>query len=302
MGRKLAVMEVERFAIHDGPGIRTTVFLQGCPLHCRWCANPESLDIGVHLLYQSEKCVGCGACFRVCEHEAISFKNDRPIFHREKCIKCRKCADVCLQNAIHFSGELMEINNIMDLVLRDKDYYDNSGGGITVSGGEAFLQFEGFMELLQECKRHSLHTAVETCGQYSLEKLKAAMPLVNIFLFDLKHTDPMKLHDYTGGCLDQILTNIRYIADKDPERLVLRIPVLPDFNFNKQTMNSIFDIAVEYGISNVHLLPYHTLGLSKYNQLGLTYGFKAKKSLLKADLIPYKKIGEDKGLNIQIGG
>ena len=302
MQKKLSIMEIERFAIHDGPGIRTTVFLQGCPLHCLWCANPESQKIGMHLLYFAHKCVGCGACYRACQYEAISFENERPVFHREKCVQCRKCEEVCIPNAIHFSGEVMEISDIVDRILRDKEYYKNSGGGVTISGGEAFVQFEGFMELLKQCKEHKIHTAVETCGQYSTEKIREVMPLVDLFLFDLKHTNAQKLYEYTGGDLDQILANIQYVASTDPTKIIIRVPVLPGFNFDEQSLEDMFDKIVEYGIKNVHLLPYHTLGVNKYEQLGRPYTFASTTSVMKEELVPYKKLGESKGLRVQIGG
>ncbi len=302
MSKYLSIMEIERFAIHDGPGIRTTVFLQGCPLHCRWCANPESHKIGVHLMYLSNKCIGCGACYEACNYSAISFVNNRPVFHREKCVACKECERVCLQDAIHFSGEMLSIEQIMEVILRDKDYYVNSGGGVTVSGGEAFVQFEGLMELLKQCREQGIHTAIETCGQYSVEKLKQALPLLDLVLFDLKHTDPEKLFEYTGGNLEQILGNIKYIASVDPGRIIIRVPVIPHFNFDLQSIEKILDTVKELGILEVHLLPYHTLGINKYEQLGRKYELKAKKSLLKKDLEPYRLLGESKGLTVKVGG
>lgn len=302
MEKKLVVMEIERFAIHDGPGIRTTVFLKGCPLRCKWCANPESQNIQVQLLYNAKKCVGCGACFRACKSEAISFEGGRPIFHRDKCHLCKSCEEVCMTNAIRFSGKLMHIDEIVDIVLKDLDYYKSSDGGVTISGGEPFFQFSGFMALLKKCKEKGLHTAVETCGQYPTEQLKMAEPFIDLYLFDLKHLNPHKLFEYTGGDLKQILNNVRYISNIDPGKIIIRVPVIPGFNFDKESLNAIFNVAYAYGILNVHLLPYHTLGIDKYEQLGLTYDLEATKSLTKEELSIYKKCGEKKGLKIQIGG
>lgn len=302
MEKKISVMEIERFAIHDGPGIRTTVFLQGCPLRCLWCANPESQVIGKHLLYFENKCVGCGACAKACQYEAITFENNKPSFHREKCVQCLKCEEACPQNAIRFSGEEMTADDIMSVILRDKDYYENSGGGVTISGGEPFFQFEGFIELLKKCKESLIHTAVETCGQTSLDKIKQAIPYLDLFLFDLKHTNSQKLKEYTGGDLNLILGNIKYIASIDPKKIIIRVPVIPEFNYDEETLSSIFNIALDCGIEKVHLLPYHVLGLSKYEQLGKPYEFKCKKSLYKEDLLIFKKLDEGKGLSVQIGG
>lgn len=299
---KVSIMEIERFAIHDGPGIRTTIFLQGCPLHCPWCANPESQVIGTHLMYDRKKCVGCGMCYSVCEDSAITFQDGRPVFHRENCTGCRKCSEVCVQNAIKISGEKKTVKEIIDVVLRDKDYYDNSGGGVTVSGGEPFVQFEGLTEIFKQCKEYNLHTAVETCGQVSRSKISTIFPLIDLFLFDVKHINKEKLKETTGGDLDLILGNLRYIAHLDPSRVIIRVPVLPGFNYEKDVICDIYYLALECGIKTVHLLPYHTLGKNKYYQLGREYTFACDSILNKTDLIPLKELGESMGLNIKIGG
>jgi pyruvate formate lyase activating enzyme len=297
-----SVMEIERFAIHDGPGIRTLVFLQGCPLQCLWCANPESQTIGEHLMYYKNKCVGCGLCAKVCENSAITFRDGRPQFHREKCIHCRRCENNCPQAAIRFSGKRMSIDEIMEIVLRDKDYYDNSGGGITISGGEPFVQFDAFLELLKRGKVQGLHTAVETCGQTSIEKIKEAEPLLDLFLFDLKHVDEDKFNKCTGGDLKQILKNLGWIARVNSEKIILRVPVIPGFNNDYYTLCKILEKARDYEIKNVHLLPYHTLGLAKYEQLGLDYKLGQMNSITKDELVEYEIIGGKLGLSVKIGG
>ncbi|MBU3113323.1 glycyl-radical enzyme activating protein [Clostridium lacusfryxellense] len=296
------VMEIERFAIHDGPGIRTLVFLQGCPLHCLWCANPESQAIGEHLMYYKNKCVKCGDCGSVCKNSAITFENDSPKFHRDKCTHCRQCEKSCLQHAIQFSGKTMNANEIMEVVLRDKDYYENSGGGITISGGEPFVQFDIFLELLKKSKAQGLHTAVETCGQTSIDKIKEAEPFLDLFLFDFKHIDEDKFHKYTGGDIKLILQNLKYIASVNAEKIILRIPVIPGFNNDNDTLYKMFEKACEYGIKNVHLLPYHTLGIEKYEQLGRDYKLTHMTSMKKDELKEYKIMGEKLNLNVQIGG
>lgn len=300
--QKVSVMELERFAIHDGPGIRTLVFLQGCPLRCRWCANPESQVPGIHLMYDRNRCAGCGQCAGDCPVSAITFENDSPRFDREACIRCRQCAKNCRQNAIRFSGRSMTVDEIVEEVLKDKDYYDNSGGGITCSGGEPFAQFTVLLQLLKRCREHGLHTAVETCGQTSLEKIKEAEPLVDLFLYDLKHVEPEKFKEYTGGDIRQILQNLEYLAGVKGDKVILRVPVIPGFNHESGILCGIFSKACEYGIKTVHLLPYHTLGIGKYEQLGRNYTLPWKTLMAKEELNQYKAMGEEAGLIVKIGG
>ena len=192
----IRISNIEKFATHDGPGIRTTVFLKGCPLHCPWCANPETWKMEPVLMHDKRKCVECKTCMGVCPQQAISFPFKWDI---DKCIYCKKCEEYCLQDAISFVGNDMEIDEVIKEILKDKDYFDQSNGGVTISGGEPFMQFDAFLELIKQCKDNGLHVAVETTGNYSLDTLKKALPYVDLFLMDLKHLDAQKLKDITGG-------------------------------------------------------------------------------------------------------
>lgn len=302
MQNQLRVMEIERFAIHDGAGIRTTVFLQGCPLHCPWCCNPESQKIGSHLMYNEKKCLHCGLCARVCQNNAVTFENGHPVFHRDLCIGCRSCEKHCPGDAIKISGKIMSIEEILAIVLRDRDYYENTHGGITFSGGEPFGQFEGFWGLLKKSKENGLNTAVETTGNISSNQLLKAEPFIDTFLFDIKHTDRDKLHKVTGGNLFLILENLSLLSKIDPNKIVIRIPVIPLFNFDLKTITSIYQLAVQRNITRVDLLPYHSLGRNKYSELGLEYSLADISMISKEELVPFYNLGKSMGIRVKIGG
>ena len=248
------------------------------------------------------KCIGCGRCEAICPRGNIAIQDHFPVFNRQACVACKACERICPQNAIKFVGESITSSEIMEILLRDRDYYLNSGGGVTFSGGEAFTQFEGLMDLLIQCKNEKLHTSVETCGQVNLDKIKQALPLIDLFLFDIKHTDKDLLQKETGANLDTILTNLRYISSKSANKVTILVPVIPGFNFNENTLREIFMLAKENRIKCVHLLPYHTLGKDKYEQLGLTYPYPCEQMLAKEELFPFKEMGEKMGLEIRIGG
>lgn len=298
----LSIMEIERFAIHDGPGIRTIVFLQGCPLHCPWCSNPESQQIKTHLMHLKNRCAGCGECVKVCPEQAITIENGKARIDRSICTLCKVCENRCLPGAIKFIGKKYTASQIMEVLLKDNDYYQESGGGITFSGGEAFVQFKGLMKLLKLCKSAGLHTAVETCGQVELSKIKKSFSFIDLFIFDIKHTDSQLLKFETGADWSNVLTNLDYISEKDSSKVILRVPVLPGFNYTGNFFMQIFDLALNRNIKTVHLLPYHTLGKNKYEQLNIPYTFLCNDMIKKEELLSYKLKGELLGLTIQIGG
>lgn len=295
------LLEIERFAIHDGPGIRTVVFLQGCPLRCPWCANPESQAVGNHLLHYEKKCVRCGSCVKACPHGYISFKEGRLTFERRDCVDCNLCMEACPQSAIKMAGVDIGVDEIMKTVLRDKDYYLRSGGGVTFSGGEALMQIDGMLSLLKQCKENGIHTAVETCGQVPCSHIEKVLPWVDLFLFDIKHTDAKKLELTVKGNLDLMLKNLYRIAQANPQKVVIRVPCIPDFNLSFDFFDSVFGLAKLLHISRVDLLPYHTLGKDKYLCMGLPYPY-LDKALDGKELVEYRNRGRDMGLNVCIGG
>ena len=293
----IKVSNIEKFATHDGPGIRTTIFLKGCPLHCPWCANPETWKIEPVLMHDERKCVQCKTCMNVCESKAIVFPFE---WNMDKCTYCKKCEEYCLQDAISFSGKNMEIGEIVKEVLKDKDYFDQSNGGVTISGGEPFMQFESFLELIQVLKKEGLHIAVETTGNYSLERLKEALPYVDLFLMDLKHLDNEKLKEVTGGNLQLIQTNFTYLAAHCPDKVIVRMPVIP--RFNDDICENVIEFAAHLHLLEVNLLPFHTMGKSKWNQLNRSFAYENDKMMDRDELVKYIDIGKKLGVLVKIGG
>ena len=289
------VFNIEKFATHDGPGIRTTIFLKGCNLHCPWCANPESWSIKPTLMYDLRKCIKCKKCVNVCKQKAISF-DKKFLYDRLKCIYCKKCSESCLTQALTFAGKELSINTIVDEVMKDKDYFDNSNGGITISGGEPFVQFEAMIKLIKALKKQNLHIAIETTGNYPLEYLKQALPYLDLLLFDVKHSNHQKIKEVIGGNPKLIFNNLKFLASTCPEKVIIRIPVIPYFNNDEKTLQSIIDLAFKLNITNINLLPYHTLGKNKWEQINKQYYLENEKMIEKKTLKKYIQYGSNKGI------
>lgn len=290
------VTNIERFATHDGPGIRTTVFLKGCPMHCPWCANPETQSTYPELFYNKAKCVKCRSCEINCPGHAITFDSEG-VFHydRKKCRFCFLCESNCLKDAIEFAGKDMELDDIMEEVLKDRDYYENSnGGGITLSGGEPFVQLEGLMAILKKSKEYGLDTAVETTGNYSLSLLKKAEPYIDHFLYDFKHLDDKILKEVTGGNGILIKENLKYLISRDASKINVRMPIIPGFNFDEDLIRKTLLYLKDLGVKKVNLLPYHTLGKMKYEKMGMTYS-------LPGNMMSEEKLEEFHNFALKLG-
>lgn len=302
MEQRLHVFNIERFALHDGPGIRTTVFLKGCPLHCPWCANPESQSMKPQILFREERCVGCGSCIPHCNRNAISLKDKKARIDRTKCIGCGDCANACITGAMSRCGQEMTTSEIFQIVKKDKDYYQKTKGGITLSGGEALLQTEALYPLLELCETEKIPVAIETCGYVSLKCLKKIVPKTELFLFDIKTLNPEKFKKFTGGNLEIVLENFSYLSKTPGEKTVVRIPVIPGLNDTKEEIEEIFRFARQHQVNKADLLPYHVLGIAKYQQLGRTYPFECRKGLDSKELEPFLEMGKNMGLTLTIGG
>ena len=261
------IFEIKRFAVHDGDGIRTTVFLKGCPLKCIWCHNPEGIDYKPQLAYYQNKCIGCGECISVCNFDAHKIANNNHVFERDKCKGCGSCADSCLGNALMFYGKDISVEELLSILLEDKEFFDNSDGGITLSGGECLMQADFCMELLKELKARNIHTAVDTCGFVPKSTLDKVMPYVDIFLYDMKAYDEDVHIKCTGQSNKIILANLKYI-DECNKKSEVRIPYVPEYNSDQ--IQKIADYLKEIkNLTKVRVLPYHNYAASKYCSLDM---------------------------------
>ncbi len=265
MPKEALTFDIQRFSLHDGPGIRTLVFFKGCPLRCRWCQNPEGLSPHVEIAFYGNLCIGCGQCQGACPAEAITYNGKERII-RERCTRCGACAEVCYAEALRMVGRFYTPQALLREVLRDEPFYKTSGGGVTVSGGEPTMQLEALQEFLQLCKEGHLHTALETCGFASWETLEAILPYLDLILYDIKAVDARLHRELTRQDNARILDNLRRLAATGIP-LIPRVPLIPTMTATEDNLTAIANLLQELGLTQIHLLPYHRLGESKLLRL-----------------------------------
>lgn len=268
MSEKLMITEIQRFCMHDGPGVRTTVFFKGCAMRCKWCHNPETQEKQPQILFYTSKCIGCNACVAVCNTGAQVATADGHAFLRERCISCGACAEVCPTGAMELCGKAYTVEEILSVVKKDRPFYGEKGG-VTLSGGEALLQKEGALSLLRACKEQGISTAVETCGYFDPGVLSAVIPYTDLFLWDLKDTNDERHLQYTGVSNERILSNLR-LADSMGARIRLRCILVNGVNTDAGHYRKIAEIASTLSnFDGVEFLSYHAFGGSKATFLGL---------------------------------
>ena len=294
------VFDIQRFSLHDGPGIRTIVFLKGCPLSCKWCSNPESQNRKPVIMYKPGDCLHCGRCITACKLGAISPDN-KTYIDRERCTACGECVNACPAGALVLKGKNMTVQQVIRELKKDATTYRRSGGGITLSGGEPLVQHEFAAELLKACKAQGWHTAMETTGVGSQEAIETVIPYVDLVLLDLKHMDREQHRTFTGVGNELVQKNALRISEISGT--VVRVPVVPGFNYSVEAIEAIVRFAKTLmGVRTIHLLPYHSFGENKYGLLGQDYQLKDIKPLHPEDLEECKKIVESLGFQCVIGG
>jgi pyruvate formate lyase activating enzyme len=268
------IFDIRRYSIHDGPGIRTGVFFKGCPLHCAWCHNPESISFTAELIFRPNRCILCDDCLGVCPNGAITRQENAILIDRQKCKISGECAAVCAAEALQIAGREMTVDQVMSEVERDRVFYEQSGGGVTFSGGEPLAQPEFLLSLLEACKRVGLRTAVDSSGFAPWTVLDEIRPLVDLFLYDLKFMEDTNHLRWTGVSNETILSNLRQLSELRQPVLV-RIPVIPGINDDEENIKqSGAFLAARPSVPRVELLPYHNIAEAKYAGLGVEYNLR----------------------------
>lgn len=299
--KTLSTFNIQRFSTHDGSGIRTNIFFKGCPLRCKWCSNPESQSRQPELLYDARSCKDFRDCIRF--SDGMILKNDRGLEIRRENIKnTNDYRSVCPAQALTVAGEEKSIPELLYEIEKDRLFFLNGQGGITFSGGEPFFQEDTIFDLAREIQYRGMRLAVETCLHFPWKKIEKHLDLFDLYMVDVKHTDPDKFRYYTGGNLDLINENLRKLSETGAN-IIARVPVIPGFNFTNNELLSIIDFILSISsIREIHFIPYHALGEGKYEMLGREYVYHDINSVRPEVLDPYVHYAEERGLKTDIGG
>ncbi len=295
------IYNIQRYSLHDGPGIRTTIFLKGCPLTCLWCHNPESQSKKSELMYNEQKCISCFDCVSSCPNVALTNKDQVLSIERNRCVSCGTCACKCPAAAIDLMGKLMTVEEVMAEVNKDRAFYNTSNGGVTISGGEPLYQSEFALELARAIKSEGYHLTLDTSGYAKKDVLLPFIGLIDLYLYDVKHVYPEQHKAFTGVDNLQILRNLKVLS-RHSQRIWVRLPLIPSFNDSETHIHDFAFQMSEIKIEKVSLLPYHGFAKGKYEQMNQPYILSEIKSPDENNIKKAKEILEDYGLKVQVGG
>ena len=296
------VFDIKRFSIHDGPGIRTTVFFKGCPLSCWWCHNPESQATEPEMMFRENRCIRCRACQAVCKQSAISWDGDVISTDMEKCTLCGVCVEACYAEAREMIGREMTVAQVMAEIERDIAFYDESAGGATFSGGEPLWQRDFLLDLLRACQEKEIHTAVDTCGFATWETVDSVREYVDLFLYDLKLMNDARHQKFTAVSNELILSNLRALAEWG-ENIILRVPIIPGINDDDESLRQLGAFAATLpDVNRISLLPYHPTAVEKYKLLQKTCGLQGVSPPSDGRMAEIAEILSEFGLQVKIGG
>jgi len=295
------LFNIQKFSLHDGPGIRTTIFFKGCPLKCRWCHNPEGLNNKIEMLYNQDKCTLCGECIKRCPKSAIQMINNRIETDMSKCNLCDECTYYCIHGAREIAGKEYSIDEIVKIVLKDKIFYEESKGGVTLSGGEPVMQIDCVEELLKRLKQENIHTAVDTSGIMPFKYYEQIYKYTDLFLYDIKLIDEEKHKKFTGVSNSIILDNLRKLS-KIHNNINIRLPIIEGVNADDEHINALINLIRGLGIKDINLLPYHDISRHKYKKLDMEYDGQEMSVPTSEKMENFKLRLEDEGYTVKIGG
>ena len=296
------ITDIQRFSLHDGPGIRTTVFLKGCPLRCFWCHNPETWVGKPEVQFFQDRCIGCGSCLKACPLGLHVQDDGRREFRRGQCIACGKCIDVCCTGALAMAGKWWTPHDLLKELIKDRSFYEHSGGGITLSGGEPLMQSGFCLQVLQLCKEAGLHTAIETSAFCRWEDLGGLLPWLDMVIMDIKHLDDEKHKEATGVSNEVILRNTRKLAEAGIP-LLIRTPVIPSFNDTPEAIGAIAEFIRPFrNLYYYELMPFHGMAKGKYQSLGLKNKAESLHRPEQETLLALAQCAREKGIaDVRIG-
>jgi len=300
-GDMAVITDIQRYSVHDGPGIRSLVFFKGCPLRCQWCHNPETHNPLPELIFFQELCIGCGACVAQCPTQSISVQKGQMVKEKKSCTLSGRCVEVCCSGARKMSGVYYTVDEVYSKVIRDRAFYETTGGGVTLSGGEVLVYWKFAAKLLEKLHGEDIHTAIETSGYASWENFSEVLAHTDLVLFDIKHCDDKIHKEYTGKSNCIIMENLKKLSEQN-KQVIIRVPVIPGFNDTVENLIATARIAKQAGAKELHLLPFHQIGESKWDSIGKDYHFRNVKEPTKERMSEIKNIVEQAGIPAVVGG